>query len=189
MTTVRSPISKGALPRERAAKHSARADELLQHAQDIMAKNKSDAPGELSAADRLQVSEKIWGSFAHNVKAIAATKGWVYRSRSAHDNMEAYLSSLLPLEERGELNLALNAMTQMHNNFHDDQLPEWRLVGMVEMTRDLNALMWQLAERIPSGAKAPQGLYRYDDPRAQRDLEGPVRRVQEPRARNRDFPR
>ncbi len=149
-----------------------------------MAKYASTAPGKLSATDRLQVSENIWRSVSHTLKAIAATKGWVYHSRSAQGNMEAYLSDLLPLEERGELNMSLNAVEQMHYYLHDDRLREGRLVGMVQVARDLNARLWQLAGSIPPEAEAPEGLHRYDDSKALRDSEGPVRRVQEPRTRN-----
>ena len=183
-TVIRSPISKGALRSERTAKHSARADELLQHAERIMAKNASTAPGKLSATDRLQVSENIWGSVSHTLKAIAATRGWVYHSRSAQDNMESYLSNLLPLEERGELNQSLNAVEQMHNNFYDDPVREGRLVGMVQVARGLNAQLWQLAGSIPPEAEAPEALHRYDNPRALRDSERRVGRVQEPPTRN-----
>ena len=143
--------------------HSARADELLQHAERIMAKYASTAPEKLSATDRLQVSGNIWRSVSHTLKAIAATKGWVYHSRSAQGNMEAYLSDLLPLEERGELNMSLNAVEQMHYYLHDDRLREGRLVGMVQVARDLNAQLWRLARSIPPGAEAPEGLHRYYD--------------------------
>ena len=72
VTELEEPIGADATPEERRAKHLSRVDSLLDHAGELLQKSR------MTGADRLQVSEKIWGSVTHTLKAIAATRGWVF---------------------------------------------------------------------------------------------------------------
>ena len=94
--------------RRRRAKHRARADGLLEHADALLRKDR------LTAADRLQVSEKIWGAVMHTLKAIAAAQGWVFRRPRAADSMKSYLGRS---SRDGDINVPFRAASDYHTNF------------------------------------------------------------------------
>ncbi len=145
-TRVEEPIGRDAPLAERRAKHRARADGLLEHADALVRKDR------LTAADRLQVSEKIWGAVMHTLKAIAAAQGWVFRRPRAADSMKSYLGRL---SRDGDINVLFRAVSDYHTNFYQDHVPEDDMRHGVDTARALNAKLWAAAELIPQGASPP----------------------------------
>ena len=164
-----APVAVDAEPDERYAKYQARAEELLVHADRIMAKISTGAAADLTPADRIQLSEKAWGSVQYTLQAIAATQGWVYGRTAAADQMKNYIQRLLPEQERGRFSQAFNAIRVVHQNFYRDHLAGDDLVGMVDTARYLNEQMWRAAGGIPADAQPPSMLLMHDDP-AVRDI-------------------
>ena len=161
-TRIEEPIGRDAPSAERYAKHRARADGLLEHADAILQKDR------LTAADRLQVSEKIWGAVTHTLKAIAATQGWVFRRPRAADSMKSYLGRL---SQDGDINVLFRAVSDYHTNFYQDHVPEDDMGHGVHAVRALNEKLWAAAELILPGASPPTyvGTQRQVDQDARRE--------------------
>ena len=143
---IEEPIGHEAPPSEQSAKHRARATSLLEHADTILQK------GRLTAADRLQVSEKIWGAVTHTLKAIAAAQGWVFRRPRAADSMKSYLGRL---SQDGDINVLFRAVADYHTNFYQDHVPEDDMQHGVDAARALSGKLWAAAELIPRGTPPP----------------------------------
>ena len=109
---IEEPIGADATPDERRAKHVARVDGLLAHAETLLRKNP------MTGADRLQVSEKIWGAVTHTLKAVAASRGWVFHTARAVDSMRAYLR-----DQSGDrrINELFSAVHNLPVNFYQDR--------------------------------------------------------------------
>ena len=146
---IEEPISADATPGERRAKHVARVDGLLSHAETLLRKNP------MTGADRLQVSEKIWGSVAHTLKAIAATRGWVFHTARATDSMRAYLRKQ---SEDRRINELFGYVRSLHENFYQDRYSKQYLSDGVAGARELNERLWAAADSIPPDAEPPNGL-------------------------------
>ena len=154
MTTaqrISDPIRMSDTAAERQAKHSARSTALLEHAERYLSKNR------MTAADRLQVSEKIWGSMTHTLKAIAASRGWHYQKARSIDSMIDYLR-----EHSGDarINHLHGAVYAMHINFYEDLHTEQRLRDGVSAVRELNERLWNAIAQVPPGAAPPEGVNR-----------------------------
>ena len=145
-TQIEEPIGDEAPLSERYAKHRARADSLLAHADAILQKDT------LTAADRLQVSEKIWGAVTHTLKAIAASRGWVFRRPRAADSMKSYLGRL---SRDGDINVLFRAVSDYHTNFYQDHVPGDDMQHGVDAARALSGKLWSAAELIPLDASPP----------------------------------
>ena len=152
VTEIEEPIAEDAPAQERYAKHRARAESLLAHADEILGK------AELSATDRLQASEKIWGSVTHTLKAIAATRGWKFHRTMALDSLRAYLASLTTQAERDEITSLYRAAHDYHVNFYQDHVPAGDLQHGVGAARKLNGKLWDAGALIPADAAPPTGL-------------------------------
>ena len=148
---IEEPIGANAPPRERRAKHAARADALLGHAEELLRKNP------MPAADRLQVSEKIWGSVTHTLKAIAATRNWAFHTAKATDSMRAYLRNRSGDRRINEL---FGAVHNLHVNFYEDRYSKQFLQDAIATARELNQRLWDAAGSIPGDAEPPSGLVR-----------------------------
>ena len=149
VTRTEEPIGPDAPAEERSAKHRDRAQGLLDHAEELLKKSP------LSATDRLQVSEKIWGSVSHTLKAIGTQRGWESRKARALDSMNAYLAKQSGDRRIVDLYLAAQAL---HVNFYEDRRTKDFLERGVGIARELNARMWAASESIPPGASPPHGL-------------------------------
>ena len=145
-TRVEEPIGRDAPLAERRAKHRARADGLLEHADGLLRKDR------LTAADRLQVSEKIWGAVVHTLKAVAAAQGWVFRRPRAADSMKSYLGRL---SRDGDINVLFRAVSDYHTNFYQDHVPGDDMQHGVDAARALSGKLWSAAALIPRGASPP----------------------------------
>ncbi len=145
-TQIEEPIGREAPLSERQAKHRARAESLLAHADAILQQ------GRLTVADRLQVSEKIWGAVAHTLKAIAASQGWVFRRPRAADSMKSYLGRL---SQDGDINVLFRAISDYHTNFYQDHVPADDMRHGVDAARVLSDKLWSAAALIPRGASPP----------------------------------
>ena len=150
-TRIQEPISAWATPDERHAKHVDRVDGLLHHAEELLKKNP------MTAADRLQVSEKMWGAVIHTLKAIAATRGWRFHTAAAIDSMRAYLR-----DQSGDLRIThlFSAVEHYHVNFYEDRFPKRYLRDGITAARELNQRLWAAAASIPRDAAPPHGLVR-----------------------------
>ncbi len=149
VTEIEEPIGADATPEERRAKHLARVDSLLDHAEALLRKNP------MTGADRLQVSEKVWGAVTHTLKAIAATRGWVFHTARATDSMRAYLRKQ---SEDRRINELFGYVRSLHENFYQDRYSKQYLSDGVAAARELNRRLWTAADSIPPGADPPNGL-------------------------------
>ncbi len=95
--------------------HSVHAYQLMDHAEAM-----------LEEGDRLQASEKAWGAYIHQIKALAEEIGWPYRNtRDLHsfENVVAKLAhEKLGKEEDEVLDLAA-VVDSLHKNFYRDVQP------------------------------------------------------------------
>ena len=157
VTEIEEPIGADATPEERRAKHLSRVDSLLDHAGELLQKSR------MTGADRLQVSEKIWGSVTHTLKAIAATRGWVFHTARATDSFRAYLRN-----QSGDrrINELFGSVHSLHINFYEDRYSKTFLRDSVDTARELNQRLWEAADSIPPDADPPNGLIVSDSPHA-----------------------
>lgn len=150
-TQIETPIGRDAPLAERYLKHRARADGLLEHADGILKKSR------LTAADRLQVSEKVWGAVTHVLKAIAAAQGWEFNRPRAAESMKSYLGRL---SKDGNINVLFRAVSDYHTNFYQDHVPADDMQHGVDTARALNERLWAAAALIPVDATPPTFLVR-----------------------------
>ena len=143
VTEIEAPIGADASPEEQRAKHLARVDSLLDHAEALLRKNP------MTGADRLQVSEKVWGAVTHTLKAIAATRGWVFHTAREIDSMRAYLRKQSADRRINEL---FGYVRSLHENFYQDRYSKQYLSDGVAAARELNRRLWTAADSIPPGA-------------------------------------
>ena len=118
------------------APHSDHADRLMEHAEAM-----------LEEGDRLQASEKAWGAYVHQMKALAEEKGWPYHSTWDLDSLNAKVAKLA-YEELGEkegevLDMA-NAADTLHNNFYGDVKAIPVIRRNMERTKDLIDILRRL---------------------------------------------
>ena len=90
-----------------ARKHAKHAARLIDHADDMV-----------EAKDRLQASEKVWGSVAHTIKQIAARHGWKHESNEDLSNTVRYLA-----DATGDktLHVKYGYARSFHTNFYEDE--------------------------------------------------------------------
>ena len=128
-------------------KHAEHADRLLDHADDMV-----------EARDRLQASEKIWGSVAHTLKEIAERHRWPNDSQSDLVRIAAYLSAVA---RDPDMQKGFFAMRAFHGNFYEDEFPMSEIKkgvgvaeGLVEQLRAADEQV-ELGETPSNGAKTP----------------------------------
>ena len=161
MTTTQrigEPIDVSDSAASRQEKHLARSTALLAHADRYLNKSR------MTAADRLQVSEKIWGSMTHTLKAIAASRGWQYRKARSIDSMIYYLRKH---SNDPSINHLHSTVRDMHINFYEDRFPKQKLRDGVAAVKDLNERLWNAIENVPADAAPPSGMTKIE-PRPQR---------------------
>lgn len=134
------------------APHSVHADQLMEHAEAM-----------LEEGDRLQASEKAWGAYIHQIKALAEEKGWPYRNTRDLPSIERLIDKLaqekLGKKEREVINMA-NTAGSLHTNFYRDVTPISRIRMDMETTKELIDILRQLGGNgngAPSGNGTPSG--------------------------------
>ncbi len=88
-----------------------------------------DAGVELDRGDRLQAAEKVWGSAAHALKAIAIQRGWRHRS---HDSVNAVGNQLAREFDRADLLTPLTIANAMHVNFYENGVPAIQIKSAIK---------------------------------------------------------
>lgn len=126
--------------------HKCHAYQLMDHAEAM-----------LEEGDRLQASEKAWGAYIHQIKALAEEKGWPYHTTWDLPSVESLVAKLAHEKlgkEEGEV-LALAEITDaLHKNFYGDVKPIPRIRWNMEKTKELIDILRQLGG---DGSSAPSG--------------------------------
>ena len=134
-TTDRQPIED----------YAAHRDKLLAHAARMLAEG-----------DRLQASEKLWGAAAHGLKAIAAARGWHYKSHADANVIANHVADLVGNDEVVHLYVS---MGYLHENFYEDTMPLDFIEKNLERGRLLVELLRAAGESIPLDAAPPTDRY------------------------------
>ena len=114
MTTITHP------PIESHQTHSRR---LIRHAEE-----------RLALGDRLQTSEKAWGSVAHYLKVIADRRGWRYETHT----QAFHVARALAAEQANPRIAELFAIAEgLHKNYYIDAVPFEFLSDNLENVREL----------------------------------------------------
>ena len=125
-------------PIETRAVHSQR---LLNHAAEMLAQG-----------DRIQASEKFWGAAAHQVKAIAAARGWPNTSHTDGFSIVQHISRHVGNRQVGDL---FGLASDTHQNFYEDRLSidilQDRLAAITELIR----LLDEADRTLPSDLSMP----------------------------------
>ena len=79
------------------------------------------AERELQSGDLMQASEKIWGSVAHAVKAIAAQRGW---SHINHGRLWDISGQIADEQGRPDFRARFRSADSMHMNFYENRMGE-----------------------------------------------------------------
>ena len=128
------------------APHSCHAYQLMEHAEAM-----------LEEGDRLQASEKAWGAYVHQMKALAEAKGWLYRSTGDLDELNAKAAKLAHEElgeKEGEVLDMANAADTLHKNFYGDVKAIPTIRRNMRRTKDLIDILRRLGGNgngTPSG--------------------------------------
>jgi hypothetical protein len=80
-----------------------------------------DADNLLAKGDYIQASEKLWGSAALMVKAVAANKGTTI---SSHGELFSFVRKLGEEEKEPELRRLFSVASTLHQNFYEGWLHE-----------------------------------------------------------------
>ena len=96
---------------------------------------------ELTDGDRLQASEKLWGTVAHALKAIATDRGWHH---SRHEQLTQIAIQLGKEFDRPDFEDKVRVVESLHSNFYlnkDEADSIGRTMSMVEeFLADLEAV-------------------------------------------------
>ena len=121
--------------------HAVHSQRLLDHAAEMLAQG-----------DRIQASEKIWGAAAHQVKAIAAARGWPNTSHTDGYSIVRYIRRLTGNARIWELYAIAN---ETHQNFYEDRLLLDDLQERFEAITQLIALLDEADRALPSDLPMP----------------------------------
>lgn len=150
-------------------KHAAHADRLLDHADDMV-----------EAKDRLQASEKIWGSVAHTLKEVAERHGWPNKAQSDLVRIAAYMAAV---SRDPDMRTKFFAVRSFHTNFYEDEYDLTDIKegvdvaeGLVEQLRAADE-RYQRGERPRSGADTPNDHHEKTNKAAQKLTEATLRQM------------
>ena len=128
------------------APHSCHADQLMEHAEAM-----------LEEGDRLQASEKAWGAYIHQIKALAEDMGWPYRNTRDLPSFESVVDKLAQ-EKLGkgedEVKYRAAVVNSLHKNFYGDVQPISQNRWNMERTKELIDILRRLGGNdngAPSG--------------------------------------
>ena len=87
----------------------------------------------MAAGNRLQASEKVWGTVTHALKAVAARRGWRHTS---HTHLRD-VANQLGLEKglAVEYNRHMDKASSMHANFYENEA-DWDLIDIARKDAD-----------------------------------------------------
>ena len=119
--------------------HAVHSQRLLDHAAEMLAQG-----------DRIQASEKIWGAAAHQVKAIATSRGW---PNTSHTDGYSIVYHITRHIGNRDIDILFGLANETHQNFYEDQLTldmlETRLEAITELIELLDAADRALPKDLP----------------------------------------
>ena len=118
------------------APHKCHAYQLMDHAEAM-----------LEEGDRLQASEKAWGAYIHQIKALAEEKGWPYRNTRDLPSVESLVDKLAHEKlgkEEDEVKYRAAVVNSLHKNFYGDVQPISQIRWNMEKTKELIDILRQL---------------------------------------------
>ena len=97
----------------------------------------------LEDGDRLQASEKAWGTVAHCLKSIAQRRNW---PSGTHEALSA-ITDRLAMESDDPARIArlYRTVGRLHSNFYEDNLDEARVETGVRNARELIDILKRIA--------------------------------------------
>ena len=101
-----------------------------------------DADDLLAKGDYIQTSEKLWGSAALMVKAVAASRGDTILSRG---ELFSFVRKLGEEEDKPELRRLFSVANTLHQNFYENRLHE---DVIREYSEDIKQLISELKKLI-----------------------------------------
>jgi hypothetical protein len=101
-----------------------------------------DADSLLAKGDYIQASEKLWGSAALIVKAVAASRGTTTLS---HGELFSFVRKLGEEESKPELRRLFSVASTLHQNFYENWLHE---DVIKEYSEDVKQLITELKKLI-----------------------------------------
>ena len=101
-----------------------------------------DADDLLARGDYIQASEKLWGSAALMVKAVAASRGTTI---SSHGELFSFVRKLGEEEKEPELRRLFSVASTLHQNFYENWLHE---DVIKEYSEDVKQLITELKKLI-----------------------------------------
>lgn len=128
--------------------HSVHAYQLMDHAEAM-----------LEEGDRLQASEKAWGAYIHQIKALAEEIGWPYRNTRDLPSFETLVAKLAhekldDIESEREVKYRAAVVDSLHKNFYGDVQPISQIRWNMEITKELIDILRRLGG---NGNSAPSG--------------------------------
>lgn len=130
------------------APHRCHAYQLMDHAEAM-----------LEEGDRLQASEKAWGAYIHQIKALAEEIDWPYRNTRDLHSFESVVDKLAHEKlgkKEGEVIDMANAADTLHKNFYRDVTPIPRIRMNMERTKELIDILRRLGGN-DNGASSGNG--------------------------------
>ena len=79
--------------------------------------------------DRIQASEKTWGSVSHILKAIAIQRGW---DHYGHNHINAIGDQIIREFDKVHLRLPFEAANAQHQNFYENHMPSDRIRFVID---------------------------------------------------------
>ena len=123
--------------------HATHARNLLEHAAEMV-----------ENADRLQASEKIWGSVAHALKEIAEKRGWQDESINDLARIAGYLAVITGNDDIREKYRSARAF---HTNFYEDEYEMEDIESGLASAEALIGLLKDADARLDGGVALPHG--------------------------------
>lgn len=120
------------------AKHAQHAATLIDHAGDMV-----------TDEDRLQASEKIWGTVAHTLKSIAEKYGW---QNETHADLVGIAEYLKEVADEEEIGVRFGHAQSFHRNFYEDERSMDSIRGGLRSAERLVVLLEDAERKYAEGA-------------------------------------
>ena len=109
------------------------------------------AHGYLQQGDLRQASEKGWGAAAQIVKAVAENWSSAGVSHGRHQDLRTLVNSLPVNDEQTDLVVGFRAAQDLHENFYQNNAPEFRVVlDLAQTARFVESMIPHLHRSEPS---------------------------------------
>ena len=132
-------------------RHARYSDHLPNHGETMVARD-----------DRLQASEKIWGSVVHKLKEVAERHGWQNESNEDLTRIARYLSVV---SRDSAITGQYRDARSFHANFFEDEYGNDELKEGVELADELTERLDAADRKVrqgwlpENGAKSPEEYY------------------------------